>query len=284
MAMRPIPSTGEALPVIGCGTWRGFDQPLDSSEGRELHEVIAALFAAGGAVIDSSPMYGRAEAAVGQILADSAARGRAFIATKVWTRGRAAGIAQMETSLRLLQVPAIDLMQVHNLVDVDVQLATLADWKQAGRVRYIGVTHYHAGAYGELEAVLRRRSAQRPIDAVQFNYAADDREAERRLLPLARDLGIAVIVNRPFGGGGLLGRLRDRPLPGWAAELDCTSWAEVLLKFVLANPAVTSVIPGTGRAAHMRDNARAGSGPLPDAAMRRNILHAIGASQAARAR
>ena len=277
MMTRPIPSTGEALPVIGCGTWRGFDHPLDSAEGRELRAVVAALFAAGGSVIDSSPMYGRAEAAVGRILEEAGERDRAFVATKVWTRGRAAGIKQMETSMQLLRTPHIDLMQVHNLVDVDVQLATLADWKRAGRVRHVGVTHYHAGAYDALETVLRSRSAARPIDTVQLNYAVDDREAERRLLPLAQEQGIAVIVNRPFGGGGLLGRLRDRPLPGWAAGIDCTSWAQVLLKFALAHPAVTCVIPGTGRAAHMRDNAKAGSGPLPDAALRRTIIEAIGA-------
>lgn len=277
MTTRPIPSTGEALPVIGCGTWRGFDQAPDSREGHELADVVAALFEAGGTVIDSSPMYGQAEAAVGAILTQAGSRDRAFLATKVWTRGRAAGIAQMEESMRRLRTTRIDLMQVHNLVDVDVQLATLADWKQAGRVRLVGVTHYHAGAYDALEAVLRSRSATRPIDTVQLNYAADDREAERRLLPLARDLGLAVIVNRPFGGGDLLARLRNRPLPGWAAVIDCASWAQVLLKFVLANPAVTCVIPGTSRAAHMRDNARAGSGPLPDAALRQTILDAIGA-------
>lgn len=275
MDTRPIPSSGEALPVIGCGTWRGFDVETASPAGQELAGVVAALFEAGGRVIDSSPMYGRAEAVVGELLAGSDAGQHAFVATKVWTRGRAAGIAQMEASLRLLGRQRIDLMQVHNLVDVDTQLTTLAGWKAGGRVRHVGVTHYHAGAFGELEAVLRSRSAERPIDVVQLNYAADDREAGRRLLPLAADLGIAVLVNRPFGGGGLLGRLRDRPLPAWAAEIGCDSWAQVLLKFVLAEPAVTCAIPGTGRAAHMRDNARAGYGPYPDADLRRRIIAAI---------
>lgn len=278
MDSRPIPSSGERLPVIGLGTWRGFDHPLDSPQGRDLPAVVSTLFDAGGSVIDSSPMYGRAEAVVGQILADAGTRSRAFIATKVWIRSRRAGIDQMETSMRLLRTSTIDLMQVHNLVDWETQLATLADWKATGRVRYVGVTHYHVGAFKELEAVLRTRSASRPIDAVQLNYAADDRAAEDRLLPLAADLGIAVLVNQPFGGGGLLQRLNGRPLPAWAAEISCTSWAQVLLKFVLAHPAVTCAIPGTSRPAHMNDNARAGHGALPDAGLRRTILSAVQAS------
>ncbi len=278
MQTRPIPSSGQRLPVIGLGTWRGFDHALDSAEGRELPAVVSALFDAGGSVIDSSPMYGRAEDVVGQILATAGSRERAFVATKVWTRGKAAGIRQMEESMRLLRAPTLDLMQVHNLVDWETQLETLAEWKQAGRVRHVGVTHYHAGAFSDLEAVLRTRSAGRPIDVVQLNYAADDRAAEDRLLPLAADLGIAVIVNRPFGGGGLLQRLRGRPLPAWAAEIDCTSWAQVLLKFVLAQPAVTCAIPGTGRVAHLRDNAGAGRGPLPDPALRQSILKAVAAA------
>ena len=275
MAARPIPSSGEPLPVIGLGTWRGFDHALDSVRGRDLPVVVSTLFDAGGSVIDSSPMYGRAEEVVGQILADAGSRGRAFIATKVWIRSRRAGIDQMETSMRLLRTSTIDLMQVHNLVDWETQLATLADWKASGRVRHVGVTHYHVGAFKELEAVLRTRSASRPIDAVQLNYAADDRAAEDRLLPQAADLGIAVLVNQPFGGGGLLQRLNARPLPGWAADIGCTSWAQVLLKFVLAHPAVTCAIPGTSRPAHMRDNAMAGHGPLPDAGLRRTILKAV---------
>ena len=275
MAVRPIPSSGEPLPVIGLGTWRGFDHALDSARGRDLPAVVSTLFDTGGSVIDSSPMYGRAEEVVGQILADAGSRGRAFIATKVWIRSRRAGIDQMETSMRLLRTSTIDLMQVHNLVDWETQLATLADWKASGRVRHVGVTHYHVGAFKELEAVLRTRSASRPIDAVQLNYAADDRAAEDRLLPQAADLGIAVLVNQPFGGGGLLQRLNGRPLPGWAADIGCTSWAQVLLKFVLAHPAVTCAIPGTSRPVHMRDNAMAGHGPLPDAGLRRTILKAV---------
>ena len=260
MHTRPIPATGEALPVIGCGTYVGFDVAPGSAEYQRLPGVLQALFGAGGAVIDSSPMYGRAEAVTGELLAAAGSRGKAFLATKVWTRGRAEGIRQMEESLRRLQVERLDLMQIHNLVDWQTHLATLRDWKAAGRVRYLGVTHYTAGAYDALEAVMRAEA----LDFVQINYSADEREAERRILPLAAERGMAVIINRPFGGGGLLRRLRERPLPPWAAEIGATSWAQVLLKFVLSHPAVSCAIPGTSRPEHMADNALAGTGTIPE--------------------
>jgi aryl-alcohol dehydrogenase-like predicted oxidoreductase len=261
VATRAVPASGKPLPVIGCGTYVGFDEAPGSADYARLPGVLDALFAGGGSVIDSSPMYGRAEQTTGELLKQGDRRRKAFVATKVWTTGRAAGIRQMEDSFRLLGVDHIELMQVHNLVDWQTHLATLRDWKAAGRISYIGVTHYTASAYPQLESVLR---SARP-DFVQLNYALDDREASRRLLPLARDLGIAVLVNRPFGGGGLLRRLRDRPLPGWAAEIGATSWAQLLLKFVLADPAVTCAIPGTSRPEHMLDNMAAGRGPAPDA-------------------
>lgn len=260
MRTRPIPATGEALPVIGCGTYVGFDVAPGSAEYQRLPGVLQALFGAGGAVIDSSPMYGRAETVTGELLAAAGSHAKAFLATKVWTRGRAEGIRQMEESLRRLQVERLDLMQIHNLVDWQTHLATLRDWKAAGRVRYLGVTHYTAGAYDALEAVMRAET----LDFVQINYSADEREAERRILPLADERGMAVIINRPFGGGGLLRRLRARPLPPWAAEIGATSWAQVLLKFVLSHPAVTCAIPGTSRPEHMADNALAGTGVIPD--------------------
>jgi aryl-alcohol dehydrogenase-like predicted oxidoreductase len=272
MNTRPIPSTQEALPVIGCGTWIGFDRRPGSEEYKRLPGVLDALFAAGGKVIDSSPMYGRSEETTGELLAAARLRERAFLATKVWTTGRQAGIAQMEQSFARLRTDRIDLMQVHNLVDWKTQLATLRAWKKKGRIRYIGITHYTASAYGEVEAVLR---AEKQLDFLQINYSLDARDAEHRLLPLAADLGVAVIVNMPFGGGGLLRRLRDRPLPAWAAEIGCTSWAQVLLKFVLSHPAVTCVIPGTSRAEHMADNAAAGAGPIPDAAFWRSNAASI---------
>jgi aryl-alcohol dehydrogenase-like predicted oxidoreductase len=259
MARRAIPAGGGALPVIGLGTYQGFDVAPGSEEFARLPGVLQTLFDSGGSVIDSSPMYGRAEASTGEALAAIDGRQRAFVATKVWTRGRAEGIRQMNESLRLLRADPIDLMQVHNLVDWRTQLATLRDWKAAGRIRYYGVTHYNASAYDELAAVMR---AER-LDFLQINYSADERDAERRILPLAADRGIAVLVNRPFGGGSLLRRLRDRPLPPWAGEIGAASWAQILLKFVLSQPAVTCAIPGTGRPEHMADNARAGSGVIP---------------------
>lgn len=268
MLTRPIPSSGEVLPAIGCGTYVGFDVNAGTAGLAPLRSVLAALWAARGSVLDSSPMYGRAEAVVGELLATTASPGPTFLATKVWTQGSAAGIAQMEASFRLLRTQRIDLMQVHNLVDWKTHLATLRTWKSEGRIRYIGVTHYTASAYRELAAVL---AAER-LDFVQVNYAADDRQAASRILPLAAERGIAVLVNRPFGGGGLLRSLRDVPLPGWAAEIAATSWAQVLLKFALSHPAVTCVIPGTGDAVHMADNARAGRGEQPTLAWWRTRL------------
>lgn len=260
MLARPIPTTGEALPVIGCGTWIGFDAARESTEYQRLPGVLQALFDAGGTVIDSSPMYGRAEAVVGELLAAHDYGTKPFLATKVWTRGGAAGVRQMEESMRLLHVDRLDLMQVHNLLDWRTHLATLREWKAQGRIRYVGVTHYSASAYSEVEALMRVE----PFDFLQINYSLDEREAERRLLPLAAERGIAVLINRPFGGGGLLRRLRNQALPGWAAEIGATTWAQLLLKYVLSQPAVTCAIPGTSRPEHMADNARAGTGTIPD--------------------
>jgi len=272
MHQRKIPSSGEMLPVVGCGTWRTFDVGTTPDARAPLAEVLRVLFEAGGSVIDSSPMYGASEGVVGDLLATAGTRGKAFIATKVWTSGRDAGIAQMQRSMALLRTDRIDLMQVHNLVDWRAHLPTLRAWKTEGRLRYLGVTHYTPSAHDELEAVLR---AER-WDFVQLNYALDDRAVERRLLPLAAERGIAVIVNQPFGGGGLLRRLLGRTLPDWAGDIGCTSWAQLLLKFVLANPAVTCVIPGTGKPEHMRDNVQAGLGIYPDAAFVRRMASEIG--------
>lgn len=271
MHTRPIPSSGEPLPVVGCGTYMGFDRAPGSAEFAQLDGVVSALFDVGGTVLDSSPMYGKAEAAVGQVLAQRGDASRAFLATKVWTSGRAAGIRQMEESLRLLRTQRIDLMQVHNLVDWRHHLATLRQWKDAGRVRYVGISHYTASAYAEVEDVLRSEA----LDFLQINYSAVEREAERRLLPLAAERGVAVLVNRPLGGGGLLRRLKGKPLPGWAAEIGCSTWSQVLLKFALSRPEVTCVIPGSGSAEHMAQNAQAGSGVLPDAGWWNGRLDAL---------
>lgn len=268
MHRKPIPSSGEPLPVIGCGTWINFDVSTRGAEYEQLRDVVLALLDAGGSVVDSSPMYGRAEDVTGRLLEETGTHDRAFVATKVWTSGRDAGIRQMEESFRLLRTKTIDLMQVHNLVDWRTHLPVLRDWKSQGRVRYVGVTHYTPSAYPQLEQVLRSE----PLDFVQLNYSIDDRAAEERILPLAAERGVAVLVNRPFGGGGLLRSLRGRALPDWAGEIGCESWAQVLLKFVVSHPAVTCAIPGTGNPAHMQANAQAGTGAMPDEAMRRRMI------------
>jgi diketogulonate reductase-like aldo/keto reductase len=271
MQTRPIPSSGEPLPVIGCGTWRTFDVGASPVARAPLADVLHVLFTAGGSVIDSSPMYGSSEEVVGDLLAAGGSRAEAFLATKVWTTGRQAGITQMQRSMELLQASRIDLMQVHNMIDARAHLPTLRGWKTEGRIRYLGVTHYMSSAFDELEAMMR---AER-LDFVQLNYALDDRAAEQRLLPLAAERGIAILVNRPFGGGDLLGRLGRSKLPDWAAEIGCTSWAQILLKFVLANPAVTCAIPATSRPQHMSDNVQAGIGNYPDAALRARMIAAL---------
>ena len=217
-------------------------------------------------------MYGRSETVAGDLIAKLAVREKLFIATKVWTSGKAAGIAQAEDSMKKLRAKPIELLQVHNLLDVETHLRTLREWKNEGRVRYIGVTHYTAGAY---EAVAKVIGAY-PIDFLQINYSVGEREAERRLLPMARERGIAVVVNRPFAGGELFHRLRGTPIPAWASEIDCASWGQLLLKFVIAHPSVTCVIPATAKIEHLRDNMAAGLGLLPDEQMRARIAASVG--------
>jgi diketogulonate reductase-like aldo/keto reductase len=274
MHTRKIPSSGELLPVVGCGTWRVFDVGSSPTERAPLAEVLKVLFEAGGSVIDSSPMYGKSEGVVGDLLASAGTRDKAFLATKVWTSGRDAGVAQMTDSFRLFRTDKIDLLQIHNLLDWQTHLPTLRAWKKEGRIRYLGVTHYTESAHAALEATLKTGG----FDFVQVDYSLDDRAAERGLLPYAADNGVAVLINMPFGGGGLLRKLLPRPLPAWAIEIGCTSWAQILLKFVLANKAVTCVIPGTGKPEHMRDNAQAGLGVYPDAAMLQRMVKEITSS------
>lgn len=271
MISRTIPSSGVAVPIIGVGTWRGFDVGADAGKRTQLAGVLQALFDAGGRVIDSSPMYGSSEDVSGDLLTALRAHDRAFVATKVWTEGREAGIRQMDDSIRKLQHPRLELMQIHNLVDWRTHLATLRAWKTEGRIGHLGITHYRDDAHDQLEAVMTAEA----IDSVQLNYSIDNRAAERRLLPLAADRGIAVLVNLPFGGGGLLRKVQALPLPGWAADIGCRTWAQVLLKYVVSHPSVTCVIPGTSRPEHMRENAEAGTGPLPDADLRRRMAAAI---------
>ncbi len=265
MLTRPIPRTREQVPAIGMGTWRTFD----TAERTALVEVVRTLLDAGGAVIDSSPMYGRSETTVGEVLRDLRGEKRPFLATKVWTSGKEEGIAQMRDSIRKLG--RVDLMQIHNLVDWRTHLPTLRAWKESGTIRYWGITHYSVSAFAEMESIL---AAEKP-DFVQLPYSLGVREAERRLLPACAAHGAAVLVMRPFEGGSLFSDARKRPLPGWAAEIDCTSWAQVFLKFILGHPAVTCPIPATSNPAHMADDVRAGFGRLPDEAMRRRIVKEV---------
>jgi aryl-alcohol dehydrogenase-like predicted oxidoreductase len=268
MLTRAIPSSGEKLPVIGLGTWRVFDVGSSEAERAPLEEVLNAFVKRGARVIDSSPMYGRAEQVIGDLKSKRGLREKPFFATKVWTRGKQAGIESMERSLARFQTKRIDLMQVHNLVDVSTQLATMREWKAQGRVRYIGVTHYEASAFPSVEKILRAEQ----LDFLQINYSIMEREAEQRILPLAQERGVAVIANRPFGGGDLFGRVRSSQLPDWAAEFDCKSWAQFFLKWIVAHPAVTCAIPATGNANHLEDNIQGGIGRVPDAKARQRMV------------
>jgi len=268
MLTRPIPSTGEAMPVIGLGTWRAFDVGTDPTKRRPLREVLQLLLDAGGRMIDSSPMYGQAEAVAGDLLAELDARPRAFVATKVWTTGHERGIEQMRRSAQLLRTEVIDLVQIHNLVDWRTHLATLRRMKEEGKVRYIGITHYTTGALPELARMLVLEPG---VDFVQLGYSLATRAPETELLPTAAERGVAVIVNQPLERGDLFRHVRRRALPNWAREFDCASWAQLFLKYILAEPAVTCVIPATGNPDHMRDDLGAGSSRLPDARQRQQI-------------
>ncbi len=268
---RAIPSSGKVVPVIGLGTWQTFDVRGSASARAPLESVLSAFVEMGGRVIDSSPMYGSSEEVVGDLVAKLGLRSQLFLATKVWTSGKARGIEQMEDSLRKLRTRNLELMQVHNLLDVRTHLDTLRGWKRDGRVRYIGVTHYTAGSHGDVARLVESV----PVDCIQINYSVGEREAEQRLLPLARERGVAVIANRPFAGGELLRRLRSKPLPDWAAEIDCVSWAQLLLKFVVSHLGVTCAIPATSRVEHLRDNMKAGYGRMPNEELRGRIAAEI---------
>lgn len=279
LALLAVAATGAALPLraanrmnpIGLGTWQTFDVGTSDAERKPLEEVLRLFVELGGRLVDSSPMYGRSEEVLGDLAVKLGVRDKLFVATKVWTSGRVAGIRQMEESERKLR-GRVDLMQVHNLVDVDTHLRTLREWKAEKRIAAIGITHYTSSAYGDLANVLKRGG----IDFVQLNYSLAERDAERTLLPLAKDLGVKVLVNRPFGAGSLFRETRGKALPAFAKDLQCSSWAELFLKFVISHPAVTYAIPATSKAAHLRENMRAGTGPMPDAAMRKKIADAVG--------
>ena len=268
---KPIPKTGEPLPAIGLGTWQSFDVGAANAAREPVRQVLSEFVRLGGSVIDSSPMYGKSETVAGDLATELGVHQRLFVATKVWTSGRDAGIRQMNESFKRLRTQRMDLMQVHNLVDYRVHLNTLRQWQEQGKVRYLGVTHYTASAHEELARVL----AAEALDFVQLNYSLAEREAENRLLPLAAAKRIAVLVNRPLAAGGLFSKVRGKPLPPWSKEIGCASWAQFFLKFVISHPAVTCAIPATSKVDHLIDNMQAGFGPLPDAAARERMARYV---------
>ena len=275
LLLRKIPSSGEMIPAVGLGTSGPFEVGGNERDRGPLRDVLAAFFDSGCTLIDTSPMDSTAEAVLGDLLTTEQ-QAKAFIATKVWTpnsggHGEQKGVEQMQRSMSLLKHPRIDLMQVHNLVDLEVHLKTLRRWKEEGKIRYVGVTHYTTSSYPDLISIIGREK----LDFVQFNYSVSTRDAEKRLLPLCAEKGVAVIVNRAFEDGNLFTRVQGKPLPPWAADFGATSWAQVFLKFVLAHPAVTCVIPATGKVRNLADNVGAAFGALPDAKQREKIIAAI---------
>jgi aryl-alcohol dehydrogenase-like predicted oxidoreductase len=257
--------------VLGLGTSGPFEVGTSASARAPLKDVLDAFFAAGAKLIDTSPMYSTAESVLGDLMTP-AMREKAFLATKVWTRGQREGVKQMTQSGERMKRPKLDLIQVHNLLDLDTHLRTLRAWKEEGRVRYIGITHYTVGSHSDLARVIEREK----LDFVQLNYSATTRDAEQRLLPLAADKGVAVLVNRPFENGGMFNAVRGKALPPWAAQIDASSWGQIFLKYVLAHPAVTAVIPATDKVPHLEDNLAAARGRLPDAKLKAEIIRALG--------
>jgi len=268
---KKIPSSGENLSVIGLGTSRTFDVSADAAVQSPLLDVMRAFFDNGGQLIDSSPMYGSAEAVTGALLQAVDNRAAVFTATKVWTYGKTEGIEQMQRSMQRLGVERIDLMQIHNLRDWQVQLETLQEWKAQGRIRYIGITTSHGRYHDELETILQNQ----PLDFVQFSYNIGNRDAEQRLLPIAHERGIATLINRPYQRGSLFRKVKGQPLPDWASEFDCASWGQFFLKFIASHPDVTCIIPATSKLKHMVDNMAAGYGRLPDAQLRQRMIKTI---------
>ena len=264
---RIIPASGEELPMVGLGTWRTFDVGSSEAERAPLVNVLKTLTGQGGSVVDSSPMYGRSEGVVGDLASQLGIVSKLFMATKVWTSGKQAGIEQMETSMRRMKKSRMDLMQIHNLVDWQTHMQTLRDWREQGKIKYIGITHYMESAYDNMERIMKNY----PIDFIQLNYSIISRTAEKSILPLAKDIGIAVLINRPYEGGSLFGKIKGKTLPEWVSDFDCQSWGQFFLKFILSNHAVTCVIPGTSKPHHMADNLGAGMGILPNQVMREKM-------------
>ncbi|HEY6976468.1 MAG TPA: aldo/keto reductase [Chitinophagaceae bacterium] len=268
LQQRSIPSSSEKIPVVGVGTWRTFDAGNNMQKRETLKQVLRNLVNQHASVIDSSPMYGSSESVAGDLSDELKIRPSLFLATKVWTTGEQAGIEQMNDSFRKMKATVIDLMQVHNLLDVKTHLKTLYQWKEQGKIRYIGITHYLPSYYDEMQQLIQKEK----LDFIQCCYNIQTTDAEKRLLPLASDKGVAVLINRPFQEGALFGEVSGKPLPAWTTELGIQNWAQFFLKFILSNPSVTCVIPGTSNPNHLLENIQAGNGPLPDEKIRRRML------------
>ncbi|RDY61399.1 aldo/keto reductase [Flagellimonas nanhaiensis] len=265
---RPIPSSGESLPAVGLGTWQTFDVGSSSEQRKILSQVLKELHRFGGAVIDSSPMYGSSEKVVGDLTSELNFKDQLFYATKVWTSGQRSGVAQMEASMKKMGRSTMDLIQIHNLVDWNTHVKTLKQWKEQGKIRYWGITHYVDSSHASLEAIIK---SERP-DFVQFNYSILSRHAEKSLFDTAKKYGVATIINQPYAGGSLFRKVRGKELPDWTKEWDINSWGQYFLKFILSNPAVTCAIPGTSKPHHMIDNMKAGLGKIPDEATRMKMV------------
>ena len=271
MARRIIPSTGELLPVIGLGTSRVFDTNLSEKSLNPRKEIVKALLDHGGSLIDTSPMYGRAEEVTGKIAQDLKINDRLFLATKVWIEGKEAGEIQMNASSKKLNKAVIDLMQIHNLLDWKTHIKTLYEWKEQGKINYIGISHFRSNAFNQIEKII----AKERIDFAQFNYSLEEREAEKRLLPLCREKGVATLINRPFMRGKLFKAVARKKLPSWTYEYNVNTWSQFFLKFILANQAVTTVIPATSNPAHMIDNLIGGIGPIPEVGLQKKMVEVV---------
>jgi diketogulonate reductase-like aldo/keto reductase len=271
MARRIIPSTGELLPVIGLGTSRVFDTNLSEKSLNPRKEIVKALLDHGGSLIDTSPMYGRAEEVTGKIAQDLKINDRLFLATKVWIEGKEAGEIQMNASSKKLNKAVIDLMQIHNLLDWKTHIKTLYEWKEQGKINYIGISHFRSNAFNQIEKIITKER----IDFAQFNYSLEEREAEKRLLPLCREKGVATLINRPFMRGKLFKAVARKKLPSWAYEYNVNTWSQFFLKFILANQAVTTVIPATSNPAHMIDNLIGGIGPIPEVGLQKKMVEVV---------
>lgn len=271
MARRIIPSTGELLPVIGLGTSRVFDTNLSEKSLNPRKEIVKALLDHGGSLIDTSPMYGRAEEVTGKIAQDLKVNDRLFLATKVWIEGKEAGEIQMNASSKKLNKAVIDLMQIHNLLDWKTHIKTLYEWKEQGKINYIGISHFRSNAFNQIEKIITKER----IDFAQFNYSLEEREAEKRLLPLCREKGVATLINRPFMRGKLFKAVARKKLPSWAYEYNVNTWSQFFLKFILANQAVTTVIPATSNPAHMIDNLIGGIGPIPEVGLQKKMVEVV---------